>query len=495
MRRLFSQLLLLNPFKGDVRVSRVWVTRPSSRGSTLPFPSRANYRQPLDILDTFFAKADRCQGDARNNRYLEIPGVSPVLVTRDPGVIRAVLTATGDREGQFDRDTMPSTGIARATGPDTLLFSNGPQWRSHRKASSRAFGKTALFQPNVFEAFEQTFRDNVVDRISALKSHLQETGQSEIEIRLEPEIKCIMLEMLLHNFFGAHVAREDLQTRYIPAIDRIIEHIVRDTIEHRFQFNPLRRRSQRQDDAQLEEDFELFERLTDLSITPRTSGGGAWARVDRSIDDGDLRSNIKVFLAGALEATTSYAAWAVSHLSRNPDSRQKVFDEVREVDRFATNLLETSRSLRNTLRETLRLTPSLYFLPRRASVDTWIETDGGRKLWLPRGTHILLDVWHANRLEEHWGREKTGYPASEFHPDRWDNIDASERPKDFLHFGFGYGARVCPGQHLGELETALVVGGIVKLFDFEGVSESVEPKAGVSTKPDDGVLVRLRLRQ
>ena len=251
----------------------------------------------------------------------------------------------------------------------------------------------------------------------------------------------------------------------------------------------------REDDPQLKEDFELFEQLTDLSIAPRKSGEGAWARVPEDIEDDDLRSNIKVFLAGALEATTSYAAWAISHLARNSEYRQKLFDEVHEINRFETDLLESAPNLRNTLRETLRLTPSLYFLPRRAAGDTWVETDDGRRLWLPDGTHILLDVWHSNRLEEYWGREKTGFPASEFRPERWENIDTSGRSKEFLHFGFGYGARVCPGQHLGELETALVVGGIVKLFEFEGISETVAPRAGVSTKPADGVLVRLSLRQ
>ncbi|MDA7874049.1 cytochrome P450 [Rhodopirellula sp.] len=74
-------------------------------------------------------------------------------------------------------------------------------------------------------------------------------------------------------------------------------------------------------------------------------------------------------------------------------------------------------------------------------------------------------------------------------------MDESGCSKDHLHFGFGHGARVCPGKHLSELEASLVVGGIVKLFEFEAVAEDNEPKAGVSTKPLDGTRVRLRLRQ
>lgn len=109
----------------------------------------------------YFWRADEESGSGRHNRYLDVPGMPPVLVTRDPGVILAILTATGDREGHFDRDTLPSTGIARATGEDTLLFGNGSMWRRHRKASAAPFGKTALFQIDVFFQFEDTFRSTV----------------------------------------------------------------------------------------------------------------------------------------------------------------------------------------------------------------------------------------------------------------------------------------------------------------------------------------------
>lgn len=493
MIRLLRQCLLLNPFYGDIQVSRVWVLRPSTRNATLPFPSRTNYHRPLDILETFFAKADRYTGTARHNRYLECPGFPPVLITRDPDVIRAILTATGDRQGQFDRDTMPSAGIARATGPDTLLFSNGPQWRQHRQASSKPFGKTALFREEIFAEFEETFRQTVAERIALLRAHLAQVGKAEIEIQLEPEIKGIMMEMLLKNFFGATLDREEIRDCYIPAIDRIIEHIVRDTVEHRFRILPrIRRRSA--GPGELQEDFERFEQLTDRAIEPRRAGRAAWAKVDPQISDSDLRSNIKVFLAGALEATTSYATWAISHLARSPAVQQRVRDEVAGIHSYEPHSLEQAPCLQNVLRETLRLTPSLYFLPRRANADTWLEVSDGRRLFLPRGTHILLDVWHANRLEEYWGMEKTGFLATEFQPDRWLNIDASEKSKEYLHFGFGHGARVCPGKHLGELEAALVVGGLVKLFEMEALSADNPARAGVSTKPADGTLVRLRLR-
>lgn len=106
-----------------------------------------------------------------------------------------------------------------------------------------------------------------------------------------------------------------------------------------------------------------------------------------------------------------------------------------------------------------------------------------------------MDIWNANRNEDFWGKNNTGFSANAFAPARWDHIlETGKCPKDFTHFGFGHGARVCPGQFLGMLEVGLVVGAFVKLFRFKAVNETTGACAGVTTKPDDGVLLNLELR-
>jgi hypothetical protein len=133
--RLLRQIKGVNPFDGDclpTRVPLVGFGRPS-----LPFPHLWNYREPIRILDTFFYGAEQETGSGKHNRYLDVPGLTQVLVTREPAFIRAVLSATGDKPGQFDRDTAPTAGIARATGEDSLLYANGPLWR--RQSIIQAF--------------------------------------------------------------------------------------------------------------------------------------------------------------------------------------------------------------------------------------------------------------------------------------------------------------------------------------------------------------------
>jgi len=221
-----------------------------------------------------------------------------------------------------------------------------------------------------------------------------------------------------------------------------------------------------------------------------------WSQFKSDSTDEALRSNIRVFLAGAMEATTSFASWAISHLSHAPEIQDQIYEEVKDMSVYDPDNLKSAATLNRVLEETLRLTPALYFLPRRATVDTWIETADHRKMFIPNGTHLRLDVWHANRCEEFWGEAVTGYPATAFAPERWEFLAKKGiTSRDMLHYGFGHGPRFWPGRFLGLLEVGFVVGAVVKMFKFAAVDKETGAKASVSTKPADGVLVNLELRK
>ncbi len=485
-----KQVKGVNPFDGDCLPTRVPLFgfgRP-----TLPFPHLWNYKNPIKIFETFYWDTEKETGSGKHNRYIYIAGLSPVLLTREPAVIRAVLAATGDKPGQFDRDTSPTAGIARATGEDSLLYSNGAVWRKQKTLSAQPFSRSNLFQPEKFHGFEQTFRKTVAGRLEALRAHQQASGEKVVRIQLEPEIKVLMLEMLVNNFFGGRVSYEELRDRYVPALVLLIDHMITDTVAPRITSicGAFTGRN-----AILKQKSADFEALTDIALSGRAEGLGLWSQFKSDATDEALRSNIRVFLAGAMEATTSFASWAISHLARAPEIQDQIYEEVKDMSAYDPDNLASAVTLNRVLEETLRLTPALYFLPRRATVDTWIETTDHRKMFMPKGTQLRLDVWHANRCEEFWGRAVTGYPAEIFAPARWEILASKGiTAKDILHFGFGHGPRFCPGRFLGLLEVGLVVGAFVKIFKFKAVDQKTEAKAGVSTKPADGVLVDLELR-
>lgn len=490
--RLPFQLLRISPFEGDVRPVRIPLLFGAGR-PTLPFPHPWNYRRPLQILESCYWGADVEPESQRHTRYLDIPGIPPILITRDPRIIRAIATETGDRADQFDRDTLLAEGIARGTGKDMLLYANGAAWKRQRKLAAPPFGKTTLFQPAQFQEFSETFRATVRLRLEALRTRLAGREES-VRIQLEPEIKAVMLEMLVRNFFGAEVSYDRIRNVYTPAMERVIDRMVSDTViklggPYR-KLPPLTRGIR-----QAREDYAHFEEITDLALASRVEGRGLWKQFKSDAPNDALRSNVHLMLAGALEATTSFASWALAHLARNQAVQERAYREVMHFEDYSPEGLEQSRYLGFVLEETLRLTPPLYFLPRRAKVDTWVETSDGRRLRVPRRAYILLDLWNANRHEDHWGVEATGFPATAFVPERWERLaEGGAATKEFLHFGFGHGPRVCPGKYLGQLETGLVVGAFLKLFRFRATEAENQAYAGISTKPADGALVELQLR-
>ncbi len=491
LARLPRQLLRRTPFAGgDILPARVPILSFFSGRPSLPVPTPWNYTEPLKILATYFWGADKTDGPGRHNRYLEVPGFPPVLVTRDPKVIKAILMQTGNKEGEFDRAQLPSEGIARSTGRDSVLFLNGDAWYKQRKAIAPAFGKTGLWDLHNFQEFETTARQTLANRVEKLKAHLAETGQDSIKIKLEDELKPLMLEMLVNNFFGAEIPYEEIRNKYVPALERIIAHLVKDTVVNKVGLSKLYPRS--------EADYAIYEELTDIVLAARTQGKGHWKYFKSDLDnDSELvRTNVRVFLAGALEATASYAGWALTHVSGSPPAQEKLYQEIKNVHSYTPETLDDAGYLRDVMDETLRKTPSLYFLPRQAPTDIALETDDNRKMNIPKGTMILLDVWDSNNHPDFWGVEKTGFPENEFHPERWAAM-AAKTPglkRNQLHFGFGAGKRVCPGQHLGQLETALAISAMIKAFEIKAINPVAEARAGVSTKPKDGTYVELRLR-
>jgi len=497
LRRLPRQLRRRSPFEGSITPGRVPLFAPWSGRRSLPFPHPWNYRDPLRILGAFFHGADaETDHGARHNRYLDVPGCAPVLVTRDPALIRSISMATGDKPGQFDRDTLPTAGIARATGERTLLYANGAEWRAQKQMAAPPFSRSTLYQPEIFGDFAGAFRGVVVERLELLHRRVREQGGGPLTVRLDHEIKTVMLDMLVNCFFGASVDHDEIRTRHVAALDEFIDHIVRDTVMTRVGCPMHRLPRWFKGVARARDAAALFETLTARAIEPRARGAGLWRQFKSEVTDEALRPNIRVFLAGALEATTSYASWALAHLARDPDAQERLHREVRDIDEYSPESLQKLEYLGCVLNETLRLTPALYFHPRRAAVDTWVRTEAGATLFLPAGTHVLLDVWHANRHEDHWGVGVTGFPADRFIPDRWIGRHATDQgTREWLHFGFGHGPRFCPGKNLGQMEVALVVGAAIKLFELRAVQAENPARAGVSTKPADGVLVELHERR
>src|ERR1051325_4383793 len=130
----------------------------------------------------------------------------------------------------FGGNCLPTRVSLFGFGRPTLPFPNGPIWRRQKRMSAEPFSRSNLFRPEKFHGFEQTFRKTVAERLEKLRSHQQASGEKVSRIQLEPEIKVLMLEMLVNNFFGGNVSEKELRNRFVPAIEILIDHMISDTV-------------------------------------------------------------------------------------------------------------------------------------------------------------------------------------------------------------------------------------------------------------------------
>jgi cytochrome P450 len=292
------------------------------------------------------------------------------------------------------------------------------------------------------------------------------------------------------------VPHAELQQKYLPAIENVIRFIMLDTVANVLHVPVCDLPALTARHAQLKADRRTFEELVDRVLACRKEGTGFWPLLTAEGPEEALRSNVRVFLAGALEATASYISWALGNLARHPEAREKAYREAAAQTELTPAAREGAVYLQKVLTESVRLNNSLYFLPRIAVRDAVVKTSQGT-LNVPAGTHLVLATYHANRCERHWGEAVTGYPASAFVPERWDAENLAARglsSKDVLHFGFGHGTRVCIGKHFSEAEAFVCLTLFLRRFEFTAVRPRTTTDAGISTRPRDGVEVDLSLR-
>jgi cytochrome P450 len=315
-------------------------------------------------------------------------------------------------------------------------------------------------------------------------------------MRLEPEIQAVMLDVLVNVLFGSRVPPAELRATYLPAIRGVIRYILVDTVANQLRLPVLRLPALTPGHARLKRDWATFEELVDRVIRTRSEGAGFWPLLTAPGPDEAVRSNVRVFLAGALEATTSYVGWAIVHLARTPAAREKAYREALAHPELTPAARERAVYLQHVLAESLRLNNALYFLPRVAVRDATVTTPAGW-LTIPAGTHLILATYHANRCDDFWGVAATGFPAAAFAPERWEAAALARLGKaarDALHFGFGHGPRVCIGKHLSEAEAFVCLTLFLRRFEFTAAGPAPAADSGISTRPRDGVDVVLSLR-
>jgi cytochrome P450 len=205
-----------------------------------------------------------------------------------------------------------------------------------------------------------------------------------------------------------------------------------------------------------------------------------------ALSDGELYDELMTFVNAGHETSAVALSWALHEIGRDPALRARLTAEVdARLGREAPTLagLASLDLLSRTIRETLRLHPPGWAIPRQAIADD--EIDG---VLIPRGATAIIAVYHLQRHPEFW-RE-----PERFDPDRW--LEGSGEPKHaFAYLPFGLGGRRCIGEDFALLELRAVLARVLQHFDLElDPAHPVVARPQLTLKPAHGVRLRLEPR-
>jgi cytochrome P450 len=382
---------------------------------------------------------------------------------RHPDHVRDVLLT---QAAAFTKEHSLTERLRDVVG-DSLLTSNGEDWRRHRRLLQPAFARPRLVE------YAALMADEAARECGRL------SGQRRVD--LDRELKTLTQRIVTRTLFGTSM-EDDPETRgamqYLSRWFVTPAWLLAITPGARARFGRERGRLDRFVDSIVatasDKDTEGSSHLLAALLRLRDDDGAA-------LSPKELRDHlITLYLAG--HETTSYAlTWTFYLLSRNPLAARTLRHELARVLGGRTPRFDDLPKLPYTqrvLQEAMRLYPPVYVMPRRACRDASIGEHP-----VERGSEVL--VW--NYFTQ---RDPRFYDEPErFEPERFEQVE----PPRGSYLPFGVGQRACIGQTFAMLEAQLVLATLAPRFELR-YAATREPRLrlGVTLKPARGMPMELR---
>ena len=437
----------------------------------------------------------------------QIPGVT-IISLSDPADVAKVLRSEPKYPERFQLPVLDYYREKRQKIPG-VFFADGSEWYKHRSVLSKR-----MLRPKEVADYASGFNEIITDFIHRLRTVREPSGsKKENEVcELDKELFKwsfeSVAEMLFDKRFGClePEVNKEAQT-FITAVGDFLHNLlgigflptwfyeIYETQQFKKFFSSF--------DAMYEyaELFiqrrinELEEQQRNKSRDPERNKAGFFEFLLSSgklTKDDLLASVIDVLFAG-VDTTSNTMQWVLYMMAKNPDKqdilRQEVLSVLGDTTLATSTTLAQMPYLKAWVRETLRLYPVLFGIPRRSAENMILSG-----YLIPRGSQVEF-------LTHVMGRdEKLFEDAEAFRPERWlrkKGAIPTDTAEAFSSIPFGFGTRMCVGRRIAELELRLLLARIVQQFEicYPSDAENVEPFVRGVTIPDRAVRVKFVDRQ
>lgn len=393
----------------------------------------------------------------------------PLFVVKHPDHIAQVLLGAG----KFGKGHSAFDRLAHVLG-NGLLTSDGDEWKRQRRMIQPAFTKKKL----------QGYAAIMTD-----ESERAAAGWKDGEVRdISREMVELTLGVVTRTLFDHDAADETDDVA--GAMRELNAYMGRPDLVPAWFPSPTRTRLRRA--------IAQLDGIIDGLVRARRPGEARGDLLQSLVDAIDVEGNgarltpkelrdqlVTLYLAG--HETTSHAlTWTWSLLSRNPEARERLHDELARVLAGRAPTWDDLPDLPYTeqvVLEAMRLYPPAFVVARKAETDAEI---GGYDV--PAGTEVVVWIFHTHR-DARW------YPSPlAFRPERHGADAIATRPK-LAYLPFGAGPRACIGAQFSLLEARLVLATLAQQFVLDVVpGHRIAMKPGVTLMPSGGMPMRVQAR-
>ena len=430
---------------------------PSPSPSDFPEPPGPRGRRLLNLIRRvrhttgFFAGLREEYGDVVAYRIMD----KRFCVLFRPDLMEEVISREREsfRKGSQERKTM---------GNDCIITANGEDHARRRR----------LIQPSFTPKCIQGYSEKMVGELERARDALSDGEHIDMD-NLATELS---LSIASRAFFGDDMGVDtQLMKDYLASFRWMfgLSHIPFDKLASAF---PLPRTiAARRHIAEFHE--AVYE---NIRRTRENSGRNdlishlvtAWdaERPNWDFTEAELRDEVLAIIVASHVTIAATMTWCTYHLSRNPDVRARLEEEVDTV--LAGRLpgfhdVPKLKYARAVVDESLRMTPPVTYLGRVTTEDVVI---GGYRI--PEDTMVELSIRTPMRYDDYFLEQ------DEFRPERWLTEPKPRLPR-MAYAPFGSGIRFCSGFRFALLELVLALSIFAQRWRFDLAFEGFPPIADV----------------
>lgn len=388
----------------------------------------------------------------------------PVVVTGREDLIRVIHGQDPNIYAPFATAT-----IDPLMGCGSMLTLEGEPHRRERRLMM------PMFHGDRMKAYGESMQQCALDRFEACR------GQQEIlTLNLMTDIS---LEIIVRTIFGG----SDLQvvSHLIQASQKLVEgaspllFFSRKSHLSFLGFSPWDRWNKAKKELQgyLDQVIDKRQSSDDRGEDILSLLSSATYEDGQPITREHIHAELITFLFAGHETTALTLTWAMYHLHRNPAAYSSLVQELDALEDDSPARLASSPYLKATVQETLRVHPIVTETLRKLKTPLTLG-----EYCLPAGFAVapatVLAHYNASTYEE----------PEQFRPKRF--IDRSYSPFQYMPFGGGH--RRCIGAAFASFEIAIVLGSLLKRFEFELVDAApvVPKRRNVTMGPSTAVPLR-----